>query len=165
MNPALYKARMLLENITPLKSDCGRLCGHACCLTPAEETRGMLLFPGEEEAYADSTDVQLVPSPLGTLLICSGQCSRTQRPLSCRMFPLLPLVRAEGIRVAMDRRGRVVCPLTRMGRSALDPAFVQAVAQAGQLLLEDDEQADFLRRLTREQDDWRELAREWGAHQ
>lgn len=165
MNPALYKARMLLENITPLKSDCGRLCSHACCLTPAEETRGMLLFPGEEEAYADNTDVQLVPSPLGTLLICSGQCSRTQRPLSCRMFPLLPLVRAEGIRVAMDRRGRVVCPLTRMGRSALDPAFVQAVAQAGQLLLEDDEQADFLRRLTREQDDWRELAREWGAHQ
>lgn len=163
MNPALYKARMLLENITPLKSDCGRLCGHACCLSPAEETRGMLLFPGEEEAYTGCGDVQLLPSPLGTLLVCNGQCSRAQRPLSCRMFPLLPLVREGSVHVAMDRRGRAVCPLTRMGRSALDPAFVQAVAQAGQILLTDAQQADFLRRLTQEQDDWRALAREWGA--
>ncbi len=46
---SLVAARKLLEEITPLQTDCGLVCGGACCQThPGEET-GMLLFPGEAE--------------------------------------------------------------------------------------------------------------------
>ena len=48
---SLVAARKLLEEITPLQTDCGLVCGGACCQThPGEET-GMLLFPGEAEMY------------------------------------------------------------------------------------------------------------------
>ena len=39
-------ARDLLRELTPLKTDCGRLCGGACC--EGDEETGMLLFPGED---------------------------------------------------------------------------------------------------------------------
>ena len=42
-------ARNLLETLTPLKTDCGRLCQGACC--QGDEQTGMLLFPGEEAFY------------------------------------------------------------------------------------------------------------------
>ena len=49
---SLVAARKLLEEITPLQTDCGLVCGGACCQThPGEET-GMLLFPGEAECIA-----------------------------------------------------------------------------------------------------------------
>ena len=31
MHDALEKARELLENVTPLKTDCGKVCGGRCC--------------------------------------------------------------------------------------------------------------------------------------
>ena len=41
---SLVAARKLLEEITPLQTDCGLVCGGACCQThPGEET-GMLLL-------------------------------------------------------------------------------------------------------------------------
>ncbi len=161
--PALWEARAMLENLTPLKSDCGKRCGHACCQSPAGEERGMLLFPGEAEYYRDREGYRLVPCAQGTLLICPGRCRREERPLSCRLFPLLPLIRQGGVIPAMDRRGRSVCPLVRQGMEALDPAFVAAVARAGEVLLAEAEQAAFLRMLTAEQDEWARLSQALGA--
>ena len=40
---------------------------------------------------------------------------------------------------------------------------VEAVAEAGRVLAKDETQAAFLRRLTREQDEWKRLARTLGA--
>ncbi len=51
MADALFAARSLLEEVTPLKSDCGRICGAACCASLEGEETGMLLFPGEEALY------------------------------------------------------------------------------------------------------------------
>ena len=65
--------------------------------------------------------------------------------------------------VAMDRRGRGVCPLARQGMEALDPAFVAAVQAAGERRMSDARQAEFLRRLTEEQDEWERLSRALGA--
>jgi hypothetical protein len=48
------KAWKLLEKSTPLTSDCGTLCGGACCKGSGEE--GMLLFPHEELMYASCPD-------------------------------------------------------------------------------------------------------------
>ena len=41
----ILRARELLESHTPMKSDCGALCGGACCKGSDED--GMALLPGE----------------------------------------------------------------------------------------------------------------------
>lgn len=123
----------------------------------------MLLFPGEESAYIHRSDCTLRPTPLGTLLLCQGTCRRMERPLSCRMFPLLPLLRPDGVKVAMDARSAAVCPLYRAGRRGLSPAFVEAVRACGQLLAEDPQQRGFLVSLTAQQDEWRALQASFGS--
>ena len=132
---AVQKARQMLDAVTPLKTDCGRSCGVACCQPDEDGQGGMLLFPGEEALYEElpegfsiREDDAVLP---GTkLLICDGFCERENRPLSCRLFPLLPT--RTGTR--MDRRAWVVCPLMASGKRGLNPAFVQAVRDAGALL-------------------------------
>ena len=154
------RCRALLRDVTPLQEDCGRLCGAACCRSlPGEET-GMLLFPGEEACYEGRADFRMKPTPAGTLLICGGVCDRGERPLACRMFPLLPLWRDGAVKVAVDARSRAVCPLAEMGLRGLREDFRAAVRRCGELLAEDDEQRAFLIRLTRTHDELRALRRE-----
>ena len=161
MTEALRSARELLAEVTPLKRDCGRLCGARCCRSmPGEET-GMLLFPGEEELYRNREEWRVTETAEGLMVLCPGTCRREERPLSCRIFPLLMLVRDGKIRTATDLRARAVCPLARMGRRALDPGFTEAVARAGEVLMAEEEQAAFLRRLTRSQDELKELLARW----
>ncbi len=158
MEKALEAARRLLENVTPLRGDCGRVCGAACCASLEGEETGMLLFPGEEVFCRDFPGGTIRRTEAGdALLICSGTCDRTKRPLACRMFPLLPVIREEGIRAETDLRARAVCPLSRRGRAALDPAFLSAVEEAGRILAEDEEQRAFLERLGEEQEELRRL--------
>lgn len=158
---ALAQARAILETLTPLKSDCGLTCGGACCHSLEGETTGMLLFPGEEADYADRAGYRVIPTAQGALLVCDGHCRREERPLSCRLFPLLPLLRrtAEGevIRVGTDQRAKAVCPLARQGKDALSAEFVSAVREVGRILAEDEGQRAFLLRLTHEQDELKAL--------
>ena len=49
----LEKARALLENVTPMNRDCGRICGAACCQPDEEGHGGVFLFPGEEELIGE----------------------------------------------------------------------------------------------------------------
>lgn len=155
----LDEARALLENVTPLKTDCGRVCGGACCRSLEGELTGMLLFPEEEDFYEDAAEFAMQPVPGGLLLTCPGRCERKDRPLACRLFPLLPLLREDGIHVAVDARSRAVCPLSRHGKDALDPAFVEAVRKVGELLAQDERQAALLRQLTQEHDELTALRR------
>lgn len=158
MNDALFAARQLLGQVTPLKTDCGRICAAACCASLEGEETGMLLFPGEEALYENRPGWRLRQTETGDLLlICSGCCVRSERPLSCRMFPLLPLPAEDGVRVRMDLRARAVCPLSRMGVQAMDPNFVAAIHQAGEWLLADNVQRIFLERLSAEQAELRAL--------
>ncbi len=162
MDDALFAARRLLEEVTPLKGDCGRICGAACCNSLEGEETGMLLFPGEEVLYQDRPGWRLKKTETGeTLVICPGRCDRRDRPLSCRIFPLLPLLREESIRVETDLRARAVCPLARRGRGTMDPAFIGAVKEAGILLAEETAQRAFLNRLEEEQQQLRLLRSTW----
>ena len=154
---ALLRARAILENVTPLKTDCGLTCGHICCHPMEGEMTGMLLFPGEEKYYEGREGYRMEQTAQGMLLICSGQCKREDRPLSCRLMPLIPLVREDGVKVATDQRARTVCPLARQGKDALDPDFVAAVRQVGRILAEDEAQRAFLIRLTAQQDELKAL--------
>lgn len=149
---AVRAARALLQTLTPLKSDCGRLCGGACC--QGDDATGMLLFPGEEALYADCAFAEIVPADFSLggkqalLLVCSGVCERKNRPLACRLFPLfLTFTKSGEPRVRMDRRAACVCPLTDYGLMGLDAAFVEAVRKAYALLLEDETCAAYLKEL------------------
>ena len=163
---ALARARALLDTLTPLRTDCGLTCGGACCRSMEGENTGMLLFPGEEAWYEGLEGYRMTPTTHGVLLTCSGCCERTDRPLSCRLMPLLPLLRPDGVKVATDLQAKAVCPLARQGKDALDPAFVAAVREVGRILAEDDVQRAFLARLTDQQDELKALRNHFrrGSH-
>ena len=163
MNDVLLLCREKLNDITPLKRDCGRICGARCCRSCDGEETGMLLFPGEEALYRDKPGWKILEEANGKMVICPGTCVRDERPLACRLFPLLPLIREEGIRAAADLRARAVCPLARQGIRAVDPAFRDAVREAGEMLAEDGEQRCFLQALTAEQDEIRQLRERLGG--
>ena len=156
----LEKARERMRDVTPLKRDCGRLCGAACCSPDEDGQGGMLLFPGEEELYDPLPEgFEITMTPQGRLLVCGGFCDRALRPLSCMLFPLWIREGKDGAaRVETDRRGRYVCPLTEFGPRALDPAFVRAAEEAGSLLLQSEEQRAFLNRVAEQID---LLGRDW----
>lgn len=163
---SLARARSLLANVTPLHTDCGLACGGACCRPMEGEMTGMLLFPGEEKYYEGREGYRMTATNHGTLLICSGRCDRADRPLSCRLMPLIPLIREDGVKVATDFRAKTVCPLARQGKDALDPDFVSAVREVGRILAEDEDQRAFLVKLTKNQDELKALRNQFrrGIH-
>ena len=151
---SVLAARALLKTLTPLKTDCGRLCAGACCQPDEEGLNGMLLFPGEEALYEDCDFAKVIPAEFdlagerAQLLVCEGRCDRDSRPLACRLFPLyLRFLRSGKTKVKMDPRAASVCPLTDYGVEALSSAFVDAARQAYDRLLEDEACARYLREL------------------
>ena len=160
-NPVLA-CREILAECTPLENDCGLYCEAACCKSLEGETTGMLLFPGEEVLYEGKEGFRIILITSGWMLVCSASCKREDRPLSCRLFPLMPLVRAEGVRVGMDARAVAVCPLYASGVSGLRSEFVEAVRRCGKILSEDPVQLMFLKQLTVQHDELRALQRSFG---
>ncbi|MBR2853718.1 MAG: hypothetical protein IKE81_05270 [Clostridia bacterium] len=164
MKPVLRAAREKLKSVTPLKKDCGRVCDAACCRSAEGEETGMLLFPGEEETYGGKDGWTIRETAMGPMVICPGKCEREERPLACRLFPLLPVIGADGeARVAVDLRAKAVCPLARQGRNAMDPVFTEAVREAGKLLATEEDQTVFLEKLAEEQEELKRLRRTLGG--
>lgn len=157
MNKHLERAYALLEELTPLTTDCGAVCGGRCCRESAD-SEGMLLFPGEETLLAGD-DYTIRPADGGWLLTCGGTCDRTRRPLACRIFPLFPYVTAEGrVKAVYDPRGYRMCPLVReCAHVPLERDFVRAVRMAGRILMSDPACAAFLRQNSREIDELNRL--------
>ena len=151
---AVLAARELLLSFTPLKTDCGALCAHACCA--GDDQTGMILFPGEEALYENcafgrviEADFLLGGSP-AKLFVCLGRCERGSRPLACRLFPLfLAFLKNGGTKVRIDDRARAVCPLCDYGMTGLDEAFVAAAREAYDVLLEDETCRTYLKDLYR----------------
>ena len=147
----LQEARAHLEDLTPLKTNCGKLCGCACCANDETGDNGMLLFPFENKFYQKPIEgfpFRLLPDNTlykgGYRLVCEGVCPREQRPLGCRLFPLRICLQSDdsGFQThavaEIDPRAYAVCPLPEMGGlRAMDPVFVEAVQKAGELLLKD----------------------------
>ncbi len=156
----LQKARDLLEGVTPLAFDCGRRCSAACCQGGGED--GMLLFPGEERYYAGCSWARIMEDRLGKRLVCRGMCQRENRPLACRIFPLV--IRMSGqeegrlkANIIMDVRAWPVCPLMQSGKKGLKDAFVSAVRQVAKHLLQEDKHRVFLSLLARELNGYEEM--------
>lgn len=138
-------AREALLSATPLLRDCGRLCGAACC-SPDEDGRGgMLLFPGEEACYTQLPEgFSLRDTPEGVLLTCEGFCERADRPLACRVFPLMFTLNDGVPSVRLDPRTWPICPLMPSGRGGLWEGFVQAAETAARILARDGAQRAFI---------------------
>ncbi|NLG36593.1 MAG: hypothetical protein GX549_01160 [Clostridiales bacterium] len=143
--------------LTPLRSDCGRLCGAACC-QGNEAGQGMLVYPGEllVRSFPQSWRRERVTLPgygSAPLICCDGPCEREERPLACRVFPLAPRLRPDGsFGVRMNPRGRPVCPLCHKPVSSLDPAFARAVEDVFSILSSHPEGKRFLTALSRMSD-------------
>ena len=148
----LYKkAKNIMQDKTPLKKDCGLLCGKACCKGDAET--GMLLFPFEE------TSLPVTEKNGVRLCVCDGSCNRRERPLSCMIFPFFPYITRDGrIKVIPDIRGSGICPIVRnFTETKIDRRFLRRVKKVGRLLSEDDQCRTFLEEISRETDVYLEL--------
>ncbi len=138
---ALNTARALLTAVTPLQGDCGRHCGAACCRPDVDGEGGMYLFPGESALYpSDLCWAKIVPTDFAVagqavpLLVCKGTCPREDRPLACRIFPLIARCHGEELTVWPDIRAWSMCPLMPHGLQGLSPAFVATVRAAFDIL-------------------------------
>lgn len=148
----ILDARALLENVTPLPTDCGAYCGGACCKPDEDGQGGVLLFPGEKALYENIDWAQMIETPEGGALYCKCECPRDMRPMGCRLFPLTPVKRKDGNwDVRVDRRAFAMCPLAPSGVKALDPAFVDRARQAVNLLARDPQTEAFLRRWAKQE--------------
>ena len=107
---AIYR---LLDRVSPLDEDCGKLCNAACCTQEGDETEdgacdfemGIYLLPGEEKLYTmdepwlkwsveQAEDYEFPDSWHGNVYFvrCTTPpiCPREHRPLQCRFYPLTP---------------------------------------------------------------------------
>ncbi len=138
----IKKAYKILGDATPISADCGQLCKRACCTSGHRgnsEELGMLLFPGEENFFSPSLKKQKISihGRKGYFASCSGRCIRSLRPLSCRIFPLLPYVAQDDrdlskpfrFSLIPDPRGKYLCPLIYAG-DHIEDNFREHVAMA-----------------------------------
>ena len=151
---ALLKAYTRLEDVTPLKYDCGTLCGGLCCRDNGEdgETLGMWLLPYEKELLTaltendEITEYTFGKAEDGTeTVFCKGICDRRFRPFACRIYPYYPKIKKceDGrtkIEIRKDPRARFSCPMA-MKDSYLRPSieFVSAVKSAVRELMKDED--------------------------
>lgn len=157
MKPTDYKKMYdkifkIMGDLTPLKADCGKLCGGACC--KGDENTGMRLFPFEESELP----VKALDNGV-RLVVCEGKCDRTKRPLACRIFPFFPTVDERGkVFVESDFRGARLCPLiTHSDEIIFDKRFFKALRKAGKILAKDDTCLEFLREATDEIDTYKDF--------
>ena len=145
----ILRAYAAIGERTPLCSDCGALCGAACCESDGDGQGGVDLLPGEIELIGNAEWMETSHDPRmdAEMIVCTAMCEREKRPFLCRVFPLCPVIGRNGKwTVRMDARARAMCPLTRGGVRGLDPEFVRGCMRAVRILAEEPDGADFLRR-------------------
>ena len=155
---SIYK---FYDTTTPLLVDCGKLCNGACCESDENEETGMYLFPGEEKLFQNNPDFKIIPSEFlyngkcTNILICKGRCVRAARPLSCRIFPIIPYIKDGKFKLIFDPRAKGLCPLLDLGDlSQLDKEFILKTEKTIKLLLKFKETRLFLESLCDILDDY-----------
>lgn len=148
-------------NTTPLSVDCGKLCNGACCVSDENEETGMYLFPGEEKLFLNNPDFKIIDSEFFfddecvKILICKGMCKRDERPLSCRIFPIIPYIKNNDFELIFDPRAKSICPLCELSDfSELDKNFIKKTKKVIKLLMKFKKTRLFLDALTDILDDF-----------
>lgn len=136
------KVYRLLNDVTPLPVDCGKLCGAACC-SEWEKGVGMYLLPGEETMFTmteewlsweehSTKDYEFCPAWSGVVYFvrCNGTCPRDKRPFACRIFPLAPYLSESGdFKLILEEGAALLCPLVKAGDIGLLDRRFQARAR------------------------------------
>lgn len=149
----------ILRKTTPLMFDCGKICDGKCC--KGDDKTGMLLFPGEESLI--DPDINIIETEYGEkVAVCNGSCDRNRRPLSCRIYPLFPvLVEEEGqsiIKVLFDYRAD--CPLSDISSEyEFNKRFIKGVRRVGKYLLLNEETAEYYKELSDSFNEYYELVK------
>lgn len=133
----ILKCYKILENETPLKFDCGKICNGKCC--KGDENTGMLLFPGEENLIDKNVKIKLSGNG-DKIAVCNGTCDRTKRPLSCRIYPFFPLIKEfkgrRRVKIIFDLRAD--CPLIN-DEFEYNKEFLRRLKRVGKTLLNSEE--------------------------
>lgn len=143
-NRLYTKAKGVIGDHTPLKVDCGQLCDCACC--KGDDETGMILFPHEK------TEFSIKVGKGYELAVCDGSCQRSNRPLSCMIFPFFPCIDKDGnIEAKPDLRGKFICPmLSHMDEIRFDRVFLRRVARLGRILSRDGECRELMVKISEE---------------
>ena len=169
--PDYKKIYALLDEASPLDTDCGLLCGAACCQQDAsEEEMGMYLLPGEASVHDrndpwldwsedDAEDYDFPESWTGKVdFVCChgpGSCRRELRPVQCRTFPLAPHLTEDG-RLCMiinDMELPYACPLIT-NYEKLNPQFIINAHKAWKLLIKEQRIRDLVEEDSRYRDSY-----------
>ena len=104
----IKKIHKVLNRVSPVDYDCGKLCGEICCLYDDEDYSNddliIYLLPGEEALYENSESFELKHFTLNEIsypyswkdgvytvkCLNPPNCQREIRPIQCRTFPLIP---------------------------------------------------------------------------
>ena len=152
LTPEIYNhLYQITASSTPLKTNCGELCGSACCRPGKHEDLGMYLYPGEEAMFTrredwlaweehNPADYNFPASWKGPVYFvrCNGVCPREMRPLACRFFPLAPHLHRDGKLYLIYETLELPyqCPLITAS-NPLDPGFISIMQQTWQIMLTD----------------------------
>ena len=148
---AIYR---LLNRVSPVPFDCGKICGSACCTAAySDDELGIMLLPGEEKIHSKdaewldwgtlSTDEFEFPASWQgkvNFVRCKTppHCPRELRPIQCRTFPLSPHINEAGelTMIYNDTELPYCCPMIE-DEAELDPDFVQATLTVWKHLIRD----------------------------
>lgn len=147
----------LTGEVSPVKTDCGRMCASVCCREEVFEGGDgscIYLLPGEEKVFGesprglkivreDSREHGLPASWGDTVMVakCDGpeNCERLYRPIQCRTYPLAPHINKKGELelIYSDIRTPYTCPLI-YEKKELSDDFINNTYKAWQMLIKYD---------------------------
>lgn len=150
---AIYR---LLNMVSPVDYDCGKLCGAACCTCSGsldDEEMGIYLYPGEEKVHSKdedwldwtvekAEDFDFPDSWSGNIYFVRCKtpphCPRDIRPFQCRTYPLSPHLTEDGVLTLIynDEELPYSCPLIEK-RIELNDSFFKATYTVWKHLLRD----------------------------
>lgn len=155
---AIYR---LLDRVSPLPADCGKLCGAACCNCDGDDggedsldfDMGIYLLPGEEKLFTRkenwlkwnveyAEDYEFPDSWSGHVYFVRCKtpphCPREMRPLQCRFYPLAPyLTEKEELKLILSPTELPYqCPLITE-EMPLQESFIRATFTVWKRLIKD----------------------------
>ncbi|MFA6809372.1 MAG: hypothetical protein WCR27_10325 [Eubacteriales bacterium] len=155
---AIYR---LLDKVSPLDVDCGKLCGAICCTTEGDETNldysdfelGIYLLPGEDKIftkkehwlnwnYEMAEDYEFPDSWSGKVYFIRCKtppyCDRNMRPLQCRIYPLAPHITCDNNLILILSTANIpyICPLIEK-KMELNKDFIKATYTVCKRLIKD----------------------------
>ena len=148
----------MLDEVSPIDGDCGRLCNAACCTCDGDckgddFNLGIYLLPGEDKLFTKDEDWLIWSTERAEVYYYPDSwhgkvyfvrcktppvCERKLRPLQCRTYPLAPHLTDEGKLIMITNASELPyeCPLIR-DNIKLREDFTEATWKAWSILITD----------------------------